>query len=324
MGQAEGLTVKLEGGHKFIFFKDTGIVAMEQDAPPSNVFFTDLESGINRGPYTSFLRGELNFDIALASGQSLRLGGIWSDQQGNHHEETPVYFWWETAVRYSEDGQIQVSHGRIGVCHLVNGRPEPCGTFVGDIDRSYSETMPQILLGQTAGNRTTWYGLQGFTGRLDETTSSMVLSDIFTPNRMRTELGADATGLMLVLQQERTLPSGALLSLGLGLGGYRMKAFSLSYLEGERNPNATEYLDVTGTRAQLSAGLEFPLSDRLSLGGTVRADLWSDQPRVAQDVTAACIERLVCHGYVPTKRNFDLTSDPFSSVSVGLSLSLRL
>ena len=272
---------------------------------------------------SSYYRGEADLDLGLPSGQTLRLGGIWSDLQGSHHEETPVYFWVETAVLYSPDGEHTVTHARIGACPLVDGQSQSCATFIGSLDRGYHEVMPQILLGQTSGERTVWVGLQGFSGRLDETTAGMVDSDAAQPINMLTELGAEATGLMLAFQREQMLPTGARLTLGLGLGGYHMTATGLSYIEGERNPNATRHQSFNGLRAQLSAGIEYPLSDRLSLGGTIRADLWSDQPRIDADLPdTKCIDRLVCHQIVPTR--FGLTSDPFSSVSVALSLTFRM
>lgn len=321
---AQGVTIKLEGGHGFVNFKDTGIVLLERDAPPSDVFFSDLERGMKRGPGSSFVRGELDYDFALPSGKLLRLGGIWSDLQGSHHEETPVYFWVDTQVAYTEDGSGQVSMGRIGTCPLVDGQSQPCATYIGSLDRGYHEFAPQVLLGQAQGERTNWLGLQGFSGRLDETTAGTVESR-FAPISMMTEVGGNATGLMLVWQQERLLPSGARLTLGLGLGGYHMKATSLSYREGARNPNATQRGSFNGARAQLSAGLEYPLSKRLSIGGTIRADLWSAQPRVDMDLPITeCVDRLVCHQYLPDGKDFGLTHDPFSSVSVALSLTLRL
>lgn len=323
--QAEGLTFRLEGGAGIVNFADTGIFLLERDAPPSDVFFTDLEQGMHRGPLSFYARGEADYDLGLPSGQTLRLGGIWSNLQGRQHEETPVYFWVETAVRYTPEGDHTVVHGRIGTCPLVDGQSQACATFFGSIDRAYHEVMPQLLLGQTTGDRTTWVGLQGFSGRLDETTSNLVVSRFSDDLTMMTEVGADATGLILALQHERDLPSGARLTLGLGLGGYHMTATGLSYIEGERNPNATRHGSYNGTRAQLSAGIEYPLSKRLSIGGTIRADLWSAQPRIDLDLPPTeCVDRLVCHQRMPSSDLFGLTTDPFGSVTIAVSLTLRL
>lgn len=324
---ADGLTFKLEGGRGIIDFADTGIFMLEKGTPPSDTEFGDWVAGMHRGPQSAFYRSELDWDMALANGKTLRFGLIGLGLDGSHSEETPVYSWLETAIKYEKDGIHSVTHTALRFCPVVDGQVEACGTFIGGLDRSYREIMPQVLLGsQSDGNRITWIGLRGFVGELDEMTVGRVETESNTPADMITELSAKAKGLLLAFQRESKLPSGATLTLGLGLGGYHMSTASNAYNEGEKNPNATRHYSFNGARAQASIGMEYPLTKALSLGGTIRADYWSAQPRVELDVAAPeCQDgRTVCHGTAPSPKGLSGVTDPLMSLSVGISLTLRM
>lgn len=201
-------------------------------------------------------------------------GLIGSGFDGKHSEETPVYSWTDLGVRYDATGERFDMKSRSVLCPVLDGLPQACGTFFGSLDRAYREVMPQVLLGTDQGDGgTTWIGLQGFSGRLDEVAGSAVLPYGLEPSAIITEVGADATGLLLALQRESVLPSGATLTLGLSLGGYHMTATGLTFMEGSRPADGIQYKSFNGARAQASVGIEYPLSKRLSLGGTMRADL---------------------------------------------------
>lgn len=326
MASADNLTLKLEGGLGFIDFKDTGQFLLEVGTPPSDTEFGERIGGMHRGPQSLSHRAELDWDVALASGKTLRLGLIASGLHGTDSEETPVYSWMDTNVRYEADGIFSVAQTTTRVCPFVDGQPDACGTFRGNLDRSYAEIMPQVLLGsQENGTYRTWFGLQGFSGKLDERTSGLVENTFYTPVERITELDARANGLLVAFQRESTLKSGARLTLGLGLGGYRMSTASNAYNAGERNPNATRHYSFNGARAQASIGLEIPLNDALSLGGTIRADYWSAQPRVNLDLSEPdCTGRTSCRGLAPSTSGLSGATDPLLSVSVGVSLTLQM
>lgn len=250
----------------------------------------------------------------------MRLGGILSGADGSSHQVTPIY-----AGVFTRPGGAEpaLPEGEIIICSF----PNPCATFVGDLDRSYREVMPEIMFGRDGANgATTWIGLQGFSGDLSEHSVNFTERLASAPPLTRTtitDMQADTTGMMLAVQQDRPLVSGMTLLLGAGLGTYRIDASGYSIdptLPANRKDVADEF---DGVRVQLMVGVEKPLSDRLTIGATLRADHWSDQPRIKMDWGQPTCNPSICE---PPSRdgNFNLATDPFTSVTFGLSLTLRM
>lgn len=250
----------------------------------------------------------------------MRIGGVFSGIDGTSSETTPVHY--VVVAGHGGPGNAPPV-AEIRVCSF----PDPCSIFEGELSRSYREVMPEVMFGHDgADGSMTWVGLQGFSGQLTENTSNRVY-DIppgFPFDRTTlTELDADATGVMLAVQHERPLKSGMNLFLGAGLGRYSMDATGFS-VDPALPANAKSVSgSFDGTRAQLSVGIEKPVGKGLSLGATVRADYWTDQPRVQMDWTTPPCTPSLCN---PPSRigNFSLTSDPMLSVTVGVSLTLRM
>jgi len=100
-------------------------------------------------------------------------------------------------------------------------------------------------------------------------------------------------GVMLVVQHERPLKSGRQLVLGAGLGRNTVDASGLSVdpaLHGNAKAVSGSY---DGTR-QLSVGVEKPIGKGLTLGATVRADYWTDQPRIGMDRATPPCSPAIC------------------------------
>lgn len=318
--QAEGLTLRLEGGLGFNFGEGVGIFSIVRDAPATSTSQLDFQNGIPRGPLSFSYRAEANWAFTLGNGTQLRLGGILSGIDGSSHEETPIY-----AGVYTRPGGAEpaLPEGEIIICSF----PNPCATFTGDLDRSYREVMPEIMFGRDGANgATTWIGLQGFSGDLSEHAinySERLAPAPLFPRTTITDMQADTTGMMLAVQQDRKLASGITLLLGAGLGTYRIDASGYSVdptVPANRKDVAGEF---DGVRAQLMVGVEKPLSDRLTIGATVRADHWTDQPRIKMDWGQPTCNPSICE---PPSRdgNFNLTTDPFTTLTVGVALTLRM
>lgn len=320
LAQADGLTLRLEGGLGYNFGEGVGIFSIVRDAPATSTSQLDFQDGIARGPLSLSYRAEANWAFTLGNGLQMRVGGILSGTDGSSHEETPIY-----AGVFTRPGGAEpaLPEGEIIVCSF----PDPCATFKGDLDRSYHEIMPELMFGRDGANgTTTWVGLQGFSGDLSEhsvNNSERLAPAPPQPRTTITDMQADTTGILLAVQQSRPLDSGMLLLLGAGLGTYRINATGFTdYLEspGHRKDVTGEF---DGVRAQLMVGVEKPLSDRLTIGATVRADHWSDQPRIKMDWDEPQCNPSLCE---PPKRdgNFNLETDPFTSLTFGLALTWRL
>jgi len=246
---------------------------------------------------------------------------VLSGLDGSSSETSPLYYL--VAARPGGPDPL-LPEAEIFVCAF----PAPCATFDGAVEQSYHEVMPEVMFGRAgADGSMSWFGLQGFSGRLDEQTSNRayrLASEGFPFDRTtQTDLDADATGLMLAFQHERTLQSGLNLFVGAGIGGYEFDASGTSLdpdVPAGEKPVAGSF---EGTRAQFSVGLEKPLGKGLTLGATVRADYWTDQPRIQLDWTTPPCSPSLCS--LPSQSgNFTLTSDDVLSVSVGVSLTLRM
>lgn len=128
---------------------------------------------------------------------------------------------------------------------------------------------------------------------------------------------------MLAVQHERPLKSGMQLVLGAGLGRYTVDAWGFSVdpaLPGNAKAVSGSF---DGTRAQLSVGVEKPIGKGLTLGATVRADCWTDQPRIGKDRATPPCSPAICEP--PSGNgNFDLVSDPLLSLIFGVSPTLRM
>lgn len=212
--------------------------------------------------------------------------------------------------------------GEIRVCDLLTS----CATFDGKIDRSYHEVMPEVMFGRSgADGSTSWFGLQGFVGQLDEQTSNRGFApapSAFDTTTL-TDLDAEATGLMLAFQHERPLKSGLTLFVGAGLGQYEFDTTGFS-INPDRPGNAkTVTGKVDGTRAQFAIGVEKPMGKGLTLGAMIRADYWTDQPRIEADWSTPPCSPSLCSPPSATG-NFTLTSDDVLNLSVGVSLTWRM
>jgi len=61
----------------------------------------------------------------------------------------------------------------------------------------------------------------------------------------------------------------------------------------------------------------------LTLGAMIRADYWTDRPRIQADWSSPICSSTLCD--VPTQTgNFTLTSDDVLNLSVGVSLTMRI
>ena len=314
---SEGLTLRFEGGAALTRGADVGIFSVVRDAPETAFSQLDFEGGMPRGPFSLSYRAEATWAFDLGDGTRMRIGGILSGLDGSSAEVSPVH-----AFVYARPAGPDQPEGEIGICSF----PSPCRQFVGDLDRSYHEILPELMFGRDGGGGAMhWFGLQGFAGTLNERAFSSI-EPLSGPGLVRTtvtELSAKSRGVMLAWQHERPLASGMTLLLGAGLGTYRIDADGLALVPdnpGRATPSSGSF---DGVRAQFMVGLEKPLSDRLTLGATLRADHWTDQPRVTLDWIQGDCNPTVCE---PPGRegNFDLSADPFSAVSLGLTLTLRL
>lgn len=318
---ADGLTLKLEGGLAFNRGENVGIFSLVRTPPDSATSQLDYSGGMPRGPLSFSYRAEGNWDVVLGNGTHMRLGGILSGQQGTSNETTPVYY----IITARPGGpEPEKPEAEIRVCSF----PDPCAIFEGEFSRSYREVMPELMFGRDgAGGTMTWIGLQGFSGTLSENTSNQgysVPGANYTFDRTTlTELDADVTGLMLAVQQERPLASGMTLLLGAGLGRYNGDATGLSIDPAVPLSAKPVSGSFDGTRAQLSVGIEKPIRKGMSLGASVRADYWSDQPRIQMDWSEPPCSPTICEPPKGTG-NFNLTTDPFTTLTFGLSLTFRM
>lgn len=318
---AEGLTLKLEGGLGFTRGANVGIFSLVRTPPATATTQHDYSQGIPRGPVSFSYRAGGSWAHELGNGTKMRVGGILSGQSGTSNETTPVYYI-VTAIPGGPDPAPPVSE--IRNCSF----PNPCAIFEGELSRSYHEVMPELMFGRDAADGAmTWVGLQGFAGRLSEDAANRGYSvpDALFPfdTTTLTEIDADVKGLLLAVQHERPLASGATLVIGAGLGRYQGDATGLSL-----NPaNLASEMPVSGTfdgtRAQLSVGFEKPVGKGMTLGATIRADYWTDQPRIRLDWTEPPCAPSVCDP--PTRSgNFDLVTDPVLNLTLGVSLTFRM
>ena len=318
---AEGLSFSLEGGLGFNRGENVGIFSLVRTPPASATSQLDYYGGMPRGPLSFSYRAEGKWAFDLGNGTQMRLGGILSGLSGTSHETTPVYYLISARPGGPEPSPPEAE---IRVCQF----PNPCAVFEGELSRSYHEVMPELMFGREgAAGTMTWLGLKGFSGQFSEDTSNSArnvpgANFVFSRTTL-TELDADISGMMLTVEQERKLASGMTLLLGAGLGRYDGDATGLSV-----DPNAPLGAkpvsgSFDGTRAQLSVGFEKPIRKGMSLGATIRADYWSDQPRIQTDWGEAPCTPSICEPPARTG-NFDLTTDPYLSLSVGLSLTFRM
>lgn len=316
---AEGLTLKLEGGLGFNRGEDVGIFSLVRTPPASATSQLGPYGSLSRGPLSFTYRGEGSWAFELGSGTRIRLGGIVAGSTGSSSETTPVYYIVHT--RPGGPGNAPPL-AEINVC----GFPNPCATFDGELSRSYREMLPELMLGRTgADGATTWVGVQGFSGDLSEDSSNRAFRETgFAFDRTTvTELDAEMTGVMLAVAHERKLKSGVTLLIGAGFGRYDGDATGLS-LE-PVNPGLAKSVagSFDGNRAQLSVGIEKPVGKNMTLGATVRADYWSDQPRIQMDWSTPPCSTVLCSPPAYTG-NFGLATDPYLSMSFGLSLTFRM
>lgn len=322
MSHAEGLTFRLEGGLGFNFGQPVGIFSIARDMPATDDTQLNFDDGMNRGPLSFSYRAEGNWAFDLGNGTQMRLGGIVAGVTGTSKETTPLY-----AFGFAGPGGAEPEKplAEINICG--NTYPEPCGMFEGELARSYREVMPEVMFGRDDANgATTWVGLQGFSGKLSEdTVNSIYRLPPRLPSRRTTLTGldADVTGVMLAAQQERKLNSGMTLLLGAGIGRYDMDVTGFSV--NPALPANTKLVSASfdGTRIQLMAGLEKPLNDPLTLGATVRADHWTNQPRIKMDWNWTDCTISICSP-PGLDGNFNLDADPYTSMTFGLSLTWRM
>lgn len=318
--QAEG-TLKTEGGLGFVGAEDIGIFSLGRVPAETPTSQLDYGGGMAGGPASLTYRSEANWAFDLGNTTKLRVGGILSGLDGSSSEYTPLYYLVAARPGGPEPG---LPEAEISVCPF----PDPCITFDGEVSRSYHEVMPELMVGRAgADGSMSWFGLQGFSGRLDEQTSNRAFRDASGPGALDrttlTDLDADAAGLLLAFQHERTLESGLNLFVGGGIGRYEFDASAIS-LDPAVPSSAKPVSDTfDGTRAQLAVGLEKPMGKGMTLGATVRADYWTNQPRIEMDWSTPPCSPTLCSPPSETG-NFNLTSDPLLSISVGVSLTWRM
>lgn len=317
---AEGLTLRLEGGLSFASGEDVGIFSLGKTPPATPTSRLHIEKGMDRGPLSFAYRAEATQVFDLGDGAMWRIGGVLSGTDGSQTDNSRLYYVVAARPGGPEPGGIE---GEIRVCPY----PDPCVQFEGELDRSYHEVMPELMFGRTRGDGSTlWFGVQGFVGTLEESTSNRATAlNISQPldRTTTTDMDGDATGLLVAVQHERPLASGAMLLLGGGLGPYRIEATGLSVDPAVPLSAKPVSGSFDGVRAQLSVGIDYPLRDNLTLGAIARADYWSDQPRIKADWSAAPCTPLLCEP--PRARgNFNLSSDPYLSLSVGVALTWRM
>ncbi|OYX24329.1 MAG: hypothetical protein B7Z10_09335 [Rhodobacterales bacterium 32-66-7] len=315
------MTFKAEGGLGFVGRDDIGIYSIVRQAPDTATSQFEDYGSLTGGPTSLSFRGEANWAFDLGNGSKVRVGGILSGLDGSSSEVSPIYYL--VAAQPGGPGDEPIL-GQIRVCAF----PDPCATFDGKIDRSYTELMPEVMVGRNgADGSTSWFGLQGFSGRLDEATSNRAfrLAPASAPfdTTTTTDLDADVTGFMLAFQHERTLKSGLELFVGAGLGRYEFDTTGTT-TDTDTPANAkTVSGTVDGTRAQFAIGLEKPMGKGLTLGAMIRADYWTDQPRIQADWSTPPCSPTLCAPPGATG-NFTLNSADQLSISVGVSLTLRM
>lgn len=320
--QAEGLTLRLEGGLGFNFGEGVGVFSIVRDMPSSLTSQLNFEDGMKRGPLSFSYRAEGSWSYDLGNGGKMRLGGILAGVSGTSNETTPLY-----AYVASGPGGADPSLPLAEISICQSSYPDPCAIFEGELTRSYHEVMPEVMFGRDgADGATTWVGLQGFAGKLQEDTSSRAyrLPPLSPADRTTlTGLDADVTGLMLAAQHERKLPSGLTLLMGAGLGRYETEATGFSVDPALPANEKSVAASFDGTRIQLMVGVDKPLNDRLTLGATLRADHWTDAPRIKMDWEQGFCTPSLCE---PPARdgNFNLATDPFTTLTVGLALTWRM
>ena len=313
-----GITLKLEGGVAGIQGADVGIFSLVRDLPATNTSQLNFEEGMARGPLSFGYRAEAKYSFDLGNGTLMRIGGIFSGQEGSTHEDAALYGF--VVVRPGGPDPA-LPEAEIVICPF----PNSCGRFAGDLDRSYHEVMPELMFGRAGeGGRMSWIGLQGFSGQFQEQTSNTIqYLPPFGPFAMTTttDLAADAKGFVLAFQHERPMASGATVFPGGGLGTYTMDASGVSMdiaVPSSAKPVGGSF---DGTRAQLAVGIEYPVRELLTIGATLRADSWSAQPRINMGWNDGACSPSLCE---PPSRNgnFNLVTDPLMSLSVGVSLTL--
>lgn len=318
LAHAEGLTLKLEGGLSLNNLPDVGIVRTVRDPVATDTTQLTFDHGLRRSGVSLNYRGEATWDLTMGSGTLLRLGAVVNGVERSSDVNAPVYAF----VMAQPNGPDPNNPlGYISICTF----PDPCAGYQGALDRSYSEIMPLISFGRrTASGATNWFGLQGFSGQLDESTSNRAyLYDSLVDLTTETDLAADTTGFLLTFQHERPLASGATLFAGARLGTYKMDVTGASRIPDNLASERPVSGSIDGTRAQLSVGVEYPVRKGMTLGATVRADYWSDQPQIGMDWTDMTCSPTLCEPPAAIDR-FNLVTDPMTSISVGVSLTIRM
>jgi hypothetical protein len=258
---------------------NVGFYTYDSNRPATATTPFTWENGLDRNREVLGFSGKAGWDFETASDLRFRVGGGYTSLTGQSSENNlPVY-----AIVHSFPtlaGSNKPLQGAIRICEY----PESCAEFTGDVERKYRETMLALYAGtEDAHGATWWFGIEPFRGRIDEASrynTSITLYngqsiDEYSP--LDSQMSADLSGATLSVRREGMLTEDWGYSINLGLGSYSGDATN-SVSAVQSGATATDILEFNGIRAQLGAGLDYRLSDNVSLGINGKIDFWSDQP----------------------------------------------
>jgi hypothetical protein len=226
------------------------------------------QNGLDRNREVWGLSGSVGWDFETASDLRFRVSAGYTSLTGRSSENNlPVY-----AVLVSRLAGVK-PEARMVHCTY----PESCREFTGDVERRYRETMLEFYAGrEVAHGATWWFGVEPFRGLIDETSTnnSNVQNNEYS---LYSQMSADLSGATLSIRREGMLTEDWGYSINLGLGSYSGNATN-SVSAVQSGATATDILEFNGTRARLGAGLDYRLSDNVSLGMNGKIDFWSGQP----------------------------------------------
>ena len=257
---------------------NVGLSTYDSDRPAIATTPFTWENGLDRNREVLGFSGKAGWDFETASDLRFRVGGGYTSLTGQSSENNlPVY-----AIVHgfpSPAGSNNPFEGEIRICEY----PESCAEFTGDVERQYRETMLALYAGtEDAHGATWWFGIEPFRGRIDEasrynTSITSYNAQSIDEYSLDSQMSADLSGATLSVRREGMLTEDWGYSINLGLGSYSGDATN-SVSAVQSGATATDILEFNGIRAQLGAGLDYRLSDNVSLGINGKIDFWSDQP----------------------------------------------